>query len=238
MYLPSPVAATANWGSNVISLGPQFNLEEHGMHGTKRVAVGLVVAILGACGPAEIRIDETKGVPPVKGSTELTLEAFTCGQPITAGAATVTTKVVTGGCELSIDKEAPVLAQADYAKIPDLQGASSLVQRVELTIKKLTFTDSATGTVLDLNTRITSATFAVNGQQIADKASLVNLPKTVSLQGDALSPIKTKVDGKQPFNVQVKVVVVVPDSPRPPTKMKVDFEAQPAIIVGPGTIKL
>jgi hypothetical protein len=32
------------------------------------------------------------------------------------------------------------------------------------------------------------------------------------------------------------VVVVVPTTPAPPAKLKVAYDAQPAVIIGPGTI--
>jgi hypothetical protein len=64
----------------------------------KRAVMCLAVIGVTGCGPVEVRIDETKGVPAVKGQTEVSLSSFTCGQPLTAGDKTVATKVVTGGC--------------------------------------------------------------------------------------------------------------------------------------------
>lgn len=202
----------------------------------RMTALTALVVVASACGAVEYRIDETKGVPPVKGSTEVQLGAsFTCGTPITSGQYTVTTKVVTGGCELSFEQDVEVLKASDYQSLPDLQGASNLVQRVELTVKKLAFADGQ-GQALDLSTRITSATLAVNGQVLVDKAALAKLPTVVSLEGDALAPLKAKVDARQPASVRARCVVVVPDSPAPPDTLKIDYEAQPAIILGPGTI--
>ena len=34
----------------------------------------------------------------------------------------------------------------------------------------------------------------------------------------------------------VKAVAVLPDMPRPPERLKIDYDAQPAIILGPGKI--
>ncbi|MEW5742106.1 MAG: hypothetical protein AB1938_24535 [Myxococcota bacterium] len=203
------------------------------MRGVLATAVAVWVT---ACGPVEYRIDETKGVPAVTGSTEVQLGgSFTCGTPITSGQYTVSTKVVTGGCEFSFDQDVEVLKASDYQNIPDLAGASNLVQRVELKVKKLSFADGQ-GQVLDVQTRITSATLSVNGQVVADKATLARLPATVSLQGDALAPIKAKVDARQPASVRARCVVVLPDDPAPPEKLKIDYDAQPAIILGPGKI--
>jgi hypothetical protein len=195
--------------------------------------VGLALV---ACGPVEYRLDETKGVPPVTGSASVNLGAgFTCSTPITSGEYTVTTRVVTGGCELSFDQDVQVLKASDYQNIPDLQGASNLVQRVELTVKKLAFADGA-GQALDLQTRITSATLSVNGQVVADKATLARLPTVVTLQGDALTELKAKVDARAPASVRARCVVVLPDSPAPPATLKIDYDAQPAIILGTGKI--
>ncbi|MDP2272555.1 MAG: hypothetical protein Q8K32_17605 [Archangium sp.] len=197
----------------------------------------LVVLALTACGPAEIRIDETKGVPSVKGDTEITISAtFTCGEAIPAGDKMVATRVVTGGCEFTFDDTLQVLSASDYEVIGDLKVTSNLVQRVELTIKKLAFVDGATGAALDINTRVTSVVLSVNGQKVADKAAITSLPAVVSLEGAALTALKAKVDARQPASVAVKAVAVLPDMPRPPERLKIDYEAQPALILGPGKI--
>lgn len=204
----------------------------------RRSVVVLAVA-LSACGPVELRIDETKGVPSVKGQTEITLgTTFTCGATLPAGDKMVTTRAVTGGCEFTFDDTLEVLKASDYQEIPELKTATNLVQRVELSIKKLAFTDGATGATLDLATRVTSVTLSVNGQQVADKAALSSLPAVVSLGGAALTTLKAKVDARQAASVAVKAVAVLPDQPRPPDKLKIDYEAQPALIIGPGEVKL
>jgi hypothetical protein len=203
----------------------------------KRTAVVLAALGITACAPAEIRIDETQGVPQVKGSTEVTIPSnFMCGTAIAAGDKMVATRAVTGGCEFTFDDTLQVLKASDYEAIPDLRGASNVVQRVELNVKKLAFTDAATGMTLDLNTRVTSVLLTVNGQKVADKAAIASLPTVISLEGDALSSIKAKVDARQPASVAVKAVAVLPDMPRPPDRLKIDYEAQPALIIGPGKI--
>lgn len=192
------------------------------------VAMALVVM---ACGQAaEVRIDETKGIPPVKGTTDVQLGTFTCGQPITSGDVTVQTKTVSGGCELSFDRDVPVLRAEDYSNIPDLKVATSLVQRVELSVNKLTLTDGSAA--LDLNTRVTSATLQINGQLVAEKATLTSLPKTVTLSGTALEQLKARIDARQPASVATRVVVVLPSMPPPPSRLVIDYDAQPAVILG------
>jgi len=190
-----------------------------------------------ACGPVELRIDETKGVPSIKGSTDVTISTtFTCGQAIPAGTKMVTTKVVSGGCEFTFDDSIEVLKPSDYSDIPELKTATNLVQRVELSIKKLDVVDGTTMMKLDLATRVTSAILFVNGQQVADKTTLSSLPVTVSLSGAALTQLKSQVDARMTASVGVKAVVVLPDSPKPPDKLTVAYDAQPAIIIGPGKI--
>ncbi len=193
---------------------------------------------LAACGPVELRIDETKGVPPVQGSTEVAISTtFTCGQALPAGDKMVSTKVVSGGCEFTFDDTIEVLKASDYETIGELKTASNIVQRVELSIQKLDFVDGTSGAKLDLATRVTSASLSVNGQVvIASKSALSSLPTVVKLEGAALNAVKAKVDARQPVSVAVKAVAVLPDTPKPPEKLKIDYLAQPAIIIGPGTI--
>jgi hypothetical protein len=204
-----------------------------------RLAWSLVGALcVVGCGPVEVRLDGAKGIPEAKGGTtiDLSTAGWTCGQNITSGTYTVVTTVVTGGCQFAFEQDVQVLKASDYAGIPELNGASNLVQRIELTILALTFTDVGTGQVLDAHTRVTSATLSLNGQQVADKSVLSNLPKTVTLSGDALTPLKAAIDARQAASVHAKCVVVMPDTPAPPAKLKIDYDVQPAIIVGPGRI--
>lgn len=195
-----------------------------------------VVAVLGvmtmlACGQAaEVRIDETKGIPPVKGTTDVQLGSFTCGMPITSGGVTVQTRMVANGCELSFDQDVPVLRAEDYTNIPDLRAATSLVQRVELVVKRLAFTDGSMP--LDLATRVTSAQLSVNGQLVAEKDTLSSLPKTVTLSGAALDQLKAKIDARQPASVRTRVVLVLPSMPPPPQRLVIDYDSQPSIILG------
>ncbi|MCA3013198.1 MAG: hypothetical protein INH41_12455 [Myxococcaceae bacterium] len=204
------------------------------MNGILRGGLGLCLAV-SACGPAEVRVDETKGIPPVRGTTEVALQTFTCGMPITSGEVRVETKVVSGGCELSFDRDVPVLRAEDYTNIPDLRLATALVQRIELVVKTLRFSDGATMQPLDLNTRITSAQLSVNGQVVAEKASLTQLPRTVTLEGAALDAMKSRIDARQPASVRTRVVAVVPTTPAPPQRLVVDYDTQPAIVWGAKT---
>lgn len=198
------------------------------------VVAGLVVW---ACGPAEVRVDETKGIPNVAGSTELDLGSgnFACDMPITSGQVTVMVRKVGNDCEFSFDRDVPVLRAEDYTNIPDLRAATALVQRIELTVKKLTFTDATTKMPLDVATRVTSATLSVNGQTVAQKDSLTALPKTVVLSGPALESMKAKIDARAPASVLTRVVAQLPLMPAPPQRLAIDYDTQPAIILGAKT---
>lgn len=200
----------------------------------RRAALVTVLA-LSACGPVEFRIDESKGVPTLEGSTEVDLGSFTCGETLPAGDQQVKTRVVSGGCEFTFDDSIEVLKASDYSSIGELSSAANLVQRVELNIKKLDFLDGA-GTKLNLQTGITTVTLSFNGQQVADKTALASLPRVVSLEGTALSTLKAQIDARQTASVAVKAIAVLPDSPPPPSKLKISYDAQPALIIGPGKI--
>jgi hypothetical protein len=205
----------------------------------RQSVMAAALGVLMACGQAaEVRIDDSKGIPPVKGSTEVSLASFTCNMPITSGSITVQTKTVAEGCELSFDQDVPVLKAEDYTNIPDLKAATALVQRIELTVKKLTFTDGTTSMPLDLATRVVSAQLLVNGQLVAEKKTLSSLPTVVTLSGSALDQIKSKIDARQPASVRTRVVLVLPTMPAPPQKLVIDYDSQPAIILGATAPKL
>jgi hypothetical protein len=185
----------------------------------------------------EVRIGAAQGIPSITGTAEVDLSSFVCGNAIPAGAYEVTTKVVADGCELSFDKDVDVLASTDYTRIPELSSGTTLLQTVELKITQLAFVDATTNVALDPATRMKSASFSVNGQLIGDKSTLSALPKTVTLQGTALAPLKSKIDQKQPATVHATSVVVLPDSPPPPKKMRIEYDAQPTLVLGTGEIK-
>lgn len=198
----------------------------------------LPVALLAACNfQPEIRLGSGQGIPSVSGSTEVALDNFMCGDNIPAGPYTVTTKKVSGGCQLSFDKDVEVVAAADYSRIPALGSSTNLLQTVELKITKLAFTDVTTGVVLDPATRISSATLSINGQVIGDKSLLSSLPKTVSLSGNALQQFKAKVDQRLPASVRASSLVVLPDTPAPPKKLRIEYDAQPTLVLGTGELK-
>ena len=208
----------------------------------KCIAPALFALAMVGCGPVEVRIGKEQGAKPLNGAlvAKVPTTTFQCGDVITAmdtsQTFTVVSRVVSGGCEFTFDDTIEALKASDYESIGELKVASNLVQRIELSINKLTFTDVATGAALDLSTRVTSVVLWVNGQQVADKAALARLPVVVKLEGAALASLKAKVDARQPASVAVKAVAVLPEMPRPPERLKLAYDAQPAIILGPGKI--
>jgi hypothetical protein len=204
---------------------------------TTRLSAFGLCALLCACNP-EIRLGANENIPSIKGSQEFSLAGWMCTQPISAEGYTVTSRVVGSDCELSFDNTVTVVKESDYSNIPELRSASNLVQAVELEVKQLAFSDAATGTSLDLNTYVKSAVLKVDGQQVADKSALSSLPKTVKLTGEALTGIKSKIDARQPATVHATAVLLVPQTPRPPDRLKVDYDAQPTLVLGTGQIQL
>ncbi|GEM_PF-3040480 len=193
------------------------------------------VILLSACDlivQPEVRLGAGQGIPSVSGTAEVGLDTFTCGSDLPAGAYTITTKVVSDGCELSFDKDVEIVAATDYQNIPELKAATGLLTSVELKITKLAFVDATTNAALDADTRIKSAAFSVNGQLVGDKTTLGALPKTVSLQGVSLTPLKTQIGNRQPASVRATSVVVLPDSPAPPKKLRIEYDAQPTLVLG------
>ncbi|MBL8953759.1 MAG: hypothetical protein JNK82_23490 [Myxococcaceae bacterium] len=197
------------------------------------------VAVLCACGPAEVRVGEGK-IPKIEGDQTFTLGQYTCGNPITAQGYTVSTRSINGDadCEFTFDQLVEVIRAADYQNIPDLQGASNLVQKVELRVEALAFVDASNNMPLDYNGYVKTLALNVDGQQVADKSTLASLPTTVALTGAALTNIKTRVDARQPASVHATAIMVVPKSPAPPPELKVTYKAQPTVVLGPGNVSL
>jgi hypothetical protein len=187
-----------------------------------------------------VRVDQTKGLPTITGSVTVDVPAnFICGKTITQDAYTVTTTKTATGCSFAADQDVVLLKASDYQGIPELSGATNLVQRIELTVTQLVFSDATAtpATVLDPTNRVTAATLSVNAQAlITDKSQLTKLPTTVTLSGTSLASLKTAIDTRTAASVHASAVVELPDTPVPPAKLKVDYTVQPAIILGPGKI--
>ena len=189
-----------------------------------------------ACGPAELRIGAGQGIPAIKGNQEFSLDNFTCGKPITSQGYTVTTVDKGDDCEFNFDQTVTVIKASDYDQIAEFKVPTNLVQALELEVRKLTFIDAVKGTGLDTDNYVKTMSLSVGGQFLADKSSLSSLPKTVRLEGEALNEIKTKVDARQAATTKVTAQMLVPKTPPPPAKLKLDYEAQPTLVLGAGKI--
>jgi len=199
-------------------------------------------ALLMACGASpEVRVGEGK-IPKIEGDRTFSVGTLVCGMPITDGNYTVTTKDVNGGadCEYAFDQVVEVVRASDYQQIPDLQGAGNLVQKIEIKVETLAFSDAMNDMPLDYNdsSRVKSLALNVEGQQVADKSTLSTLPATVTLSGAALNTIKVKVDARQPASVHATAVLTVAKMPPLPAQLKVVYKAQPTLVLGTGTVNL
>lgn len=201
----------------------------------RRSALALLVFC--ACTAAEVRIGEGK-IPSITGSDTITIGTYTCGQTFTSNEYTVTTTDRGADCEFNFDQDVTIISQTDYQNIPDLQGSTNLVQAVEITVKTLKFSDGANNMTLDLNGYVKTVVLKIDGQQVATKDTLSKLPVTVRLEGTALNNIKAKVDARQPASVHATATMVVPKTPAPPNQLKVEYDAQPTLVLGAGKINL
>lgn len=197
----------------------------------------LLLALCAACAAPEVRIGEGK-IPSITGSDTITLGTYTCGQTLSSNEYTVTTTDRGSDCEFNFDQDVTIISQADYQNIPDLQGSTNLVQAVEINVKTLKFADASNDMSLDLNGYVKTVVLKIDGQQVATKDTLSKLPATVRLEGAALTNIKAKVDARQPATVKATATMVVPKSPAPPNQLKVEYDAQPTLVLGTGNINL
>jgi len=205
---------------------------------TKRIVALLALC---ACGQSvEYRVGASDGIPAIQGSKEFDISGYTCGNPISAQGYTVTTRVTGSDCEFTFDQVVTIVKDTDYKNIPSLMGSTNLVQAIELDVKTLAFYDATgtTATMLDFNSYVKSVTLKVEGQAVADKSTLSKLPVTVKLEGEALTGIKAQIDKRVPATAHATAILLVPMSPAPPNKIKVNYDAQPTLVVGTGKINL
>jgi hypothetical protein len=194
------------------------------------LAVAAFVA-LSACSP-EIRLGEKDGIPPVNGASEVALDTFHCGETISSDGFVVTSMKVDQGCELTFDRDLEVISAADYARLADLRGAGNLLKAVELEIRTLRFVDANTQEELDPQTQLRDATLSVNGQVVADRGTLTSLPKRVVLKGNVIQELRAQIEARKPAVLHTRAVVVVADEPPPPRRLRVEYSAQPTIVLG------
>ncbi len=163
---------------------------------------------------------------------------FQCGQVITAEDTvqtyTVTTRVVTGGCEFTFDQDVEVIAKGDYDVIKDFRSAVHFVNRVEVAVRKLDFLDD-NGAKMELDTHVRDLELWVNDEQILNMEQVRNAPRTVVLAGPALALIKQAVKNKEACTLHVKARVVLLDSATR-SGVRCEYESQPTYIVSTSEI--
>lgn len=201
------------------------------------VVPGLLAFSMVACGPVEVRIGKAEGAKALNGSLVAHVDTaptstFKCGDVITAQDTlqkyTVTSRVVTGGCEFTFDQDVEVLAKADYDQIKEFKAAVHFVNRVEVKLSRLEFFDDD-GARFDLDTRIRDLELWVNGEQVLDIDQVRNLPRVVTLSGEGLKVIKAAVKNREACSVHVLARVVLLDSATR-TGVRCEYESQPTYI--------
>ena len=113
------------------------------------------------------------------------------------------------------------------------------MQAIELEVKTLAFTDAATGTALDLDTYVKTVTLKVDGQQVADKSTLATAAHHRAPRGCGARPTSSRRSTRAcPPPCTPPPIMVVPQTPKPPDRLKVDYDAQPTLVLGTGKINL
>lgn len=206
--------------------------------GFKQVVL-LSVVLLGAfalsCGPVEIRLSKAQGIKPVTGalSASYTGGTFACGDSIIGDTATqsytVTTAPVLGGCLFTFDQDVEVLADADYKTIKEFTSLANTLNRVELEVRRLDFSDGD-GKRFVIGERIHEIELWVNGQQVLNVDELGQLPMTVVLKGEALEVMKRAVKNRTRCTAHVVAKVVVRDAATG-NGVRCDYDSQPTLVL-------
>ena len=172
---------------------------------------------------------------PIKSTLVASIDSstFKCGDTIVGQDSTqtytVTTAPVAGGCQFSFDQDVELLSEADYGTIAQLKGLLRGVDRVEIEVQRMDFTNDV-GDRLDPLSRIKDLELWVNGTQVLNTDQLSQLPRTITIEGDALAAIKQAVRNRQRCTTHVTARVTVLDTAAP-TSLHCDFEAQPTLVL-------
>jgi hypothetical protein len=178
----------------------------------------------------ELTLGGEDGIPPVSGSTAFDVpKDFMCGDPITDpnGKYTITTAATTADtCTFTFDQDVTALEAKEYASRPELKGAQ-FVKRVDIDVSKLAITDGAGKEVTpkDMNGRAFGTTILTMDDLKATP------PFTKSIEGEPIEALKSKVQNKQDIVIPVQVVIVV-NTASTPTRIALDYEAQPNLVFG------
>ncbi len=188
-----------------------------------------VLSFTALVGCSEVRLGSADGIPAINLDSEVRLPAFVCGTPFSQDGVTVSSKAIEGGCELTVEKTITVAGTSIYAKAGDIK-LSKVLSGIELHITKFALSDSSTGAAVDLS-QLSWAYLSVNDELLADRDALTALPLTVRIDGVGLEPLKAQVDARTEITATLQVIAAVPDTVKIPATLKVDFEAQPEVLL-------
>lgn len=205
---------------------------------TALIALSLVVTGCDLLDSAKAALEFTfgngQGIKPIQASYTVDIpQDFKCGSPIQQQGYSVATKLNGTNCEFTFHQEITAMGADAYtgAQATTLKGVKS-VKRLEVTTTKLAVSNAATGAALDVATAITDLNAKVFGQIVLAKAEVAKLPSTKALSGEPLDKLKALILAQQPVVLPVDVFVSLPLDPKPPEKLRVDFEGQPGFVVG------
>lgn len=201
------------------------------------VGSALSCVALAACGAlgGEFKLSGQEGIPPIKGNYTVNVpQNFQCGTTIQESDFTVQTKVVGDACEFSFSDDVTVVKAEDYngANGATLKGANA-VKRVEIEVTKFAVRDGTSGAPLDLNTAVRDLVAKVLGETVLTKADLTaTLPLTKTISSAVVNEVKNQIKAQQPVVLPIDVIATLPLQPPPPAKLAIDFEGQPALVLG------
>lgn len=209
----------------------------------RKIAILTCLALAGLTGcelfekakaAAEVTFGAGQGIQAVKFNLTVDIPTdFKCGAPIPAKDYTVETKVDGKNCAFTFRREVEVMGKDAYAgPQASTLGAVKSVRRLEIAVQKLAVLNGVTNAALDLNTAIADLSAKVFQQEVINKATVTTLPATKALSGEPLDKVKALVLAKSPVVLPVDVFVALPLDPKPPEKLTVQFEGQPAFVVG------
>lgn len=180
----------------------------------------------------DITLGKDEGIPPVSGSTTINVpQDYMCGAPITDPNAKyqVSSSGTQDACTFTFKQDVTALKSSDYSDRPELVGAQA-INGVNIDVTKFAITDAATGMQ---PTGLQSVNGKAFGETILTKDDLAKKPPfTKEIEGPAIDALKDKVSNKQDIVIPIEVVVVVALTPTPPAQLKLDFDAQPNLVIG------
>lgn len=180
----------------------------------------------------DITLGKDEGIPPVSGSTTIDVpQDYMCGAPITDPNAKyqVSSSGTQDACTFTFKQDVTALEAKDYSDRPELVGAQA-INGVNIDVTKFAISDAATGAQPAGLQSVTGKAF---GETILTKDDLAKKPPfTKEIEGPAVDALKDKVSNKQDIVIPIEVVVVVALTPTPPAQLKLDFDAQPNLVIG------